>query len=277
MIAQLDSKIISSLLLLLDNEIQSKGRAFQNVTTQFYPTTSPYANTYVYTSPYKPLCNDVSISGANILSGVYLNNTLVQVGQSGLKAINHYKGALYFTGTNPSSVVISGQAAIKEINVKLTNKQDWKLLFETVYVPNGKNPISSTTGLALDTETTPVVFLRHKGQENKPFGFSRLDNQSISMRAIIITDNEFQKIGVTTILKNLNYRTVPIATSTPFDSMGNMTGTNYDYSQLSFDSSYTPIILSVKVIDLPQQGDYKNVERNMAIADLEISTISRSP
>lgn len=272
--AQLDTRIISSFLLYLDHVLQSEGQAYQNVTARFYPATSPIVGTYVYTSPVKPLCNDTSISGANILSGVYLGSQYVSVGQSGLQSINHYKGALYFTGTNPNTT-ISGSGALKEINIKLTNQPDWKLLFETHYVTNNTNPIASTTGLPLDSETTPVVFIRHKMQENRPFGFARLDNQTIHMRAIAVCDNEFQKIGVTTILKNLNLRAIPMITP-PFDAQGNMTGVNFNYNTAPQDISVTPIILGVKVVDVPQQGDFRNIVRNMAIVDFEISTVAKS-
>jgi hypothetical protein len=260
---------------MLDHTIQSNG-GFSNVVANFYPATSTISNTQTFTSAYKPLCNDVTISGANILSGVYLNSKYISVGQSGLRGINHYQGALYFTSGIPSNSVLSGKAAVKEFNIKITDKTDWKLLFETQYVSNGTNPVPSTTGLALDTEVSPIILIRHKAQENKPFGFARLDNQTISLRTIIVADNEYQKIAACTVIKNLNLVPIPIVQSTPFDSLGNMTGINYNYNQLSFDTSFTPIIMSVKIIDVPQQGDYRNIIRNMALADFEISTIARS-
>lgn len=273
--SQLDTRIISNFLLYLDHVIQSEGQAYQNVVARFYPVASPIVGSYVFSSPIKPFCNDTSVSGANILSGLYLGNQYVSIGQSGLKAINHYQGTVYFTGINPSGSTISGSAALKEINIKLTDQPDWKLLFETQYVTNNTNPVSPSTGLPLDAETTPIVFIRHKAQENRPFGFARLDNQTINIRAIAVCDNEFQKLNVTTILKNLNLRPIPMVTPS-FDFLGNMTGVNFDYDTAPQDNSVTPIILGVKVIDIPQQGEFRNVVRNMAIVDFEISTIARS-
>jgi hypothetical protein len=272
---QLDHRILSSFLLYIDHELQSKGEGHKNLTAQFTPAYTDSTNRYVYTTSYRPLVNDTSISGANVLSGVYLNNTLVSIGQSGLTGINHYKGALYFTGQLPANTRVSGAAARKEFTVRLTNKQEWKVLFDTYLDTDNIHPVSAT-GVPLDTETTPIVFLHARNQDNKPFAFSRLDNQCITVRAIVVADNEFQRIGATSILKNLNYRTVPLVNSTPFDSQGMMTGINYNYTGLSFDNSFTPIILGVKSIDLPQAGDYKFVERTMALVDFEISTIARS-
>jgi hypothetical protein len=278
MLAQLDTRVMSSFLLYLDHEIQSKGSGFKNQVVSFYPEASPINGMYVFTSPVKPLCNDTSIAGANIMSGVYIGNSYISVGQSGLKYINHYKGALYFTGINPETFgqPISGNAAIKEFSVKITDKTDWKLMFETKYVNNG-SMIAPTTGLDLDTELAPIVFIRYRGQENKPFGFSRLDNQTNYFRTIIIADNEFQKIAVSSILKNLNYRTIPLSARTTFDALGNMTGTNYNFTGMEIDTSLTPMVLSVKAIDVPQEGNYKDVRRSMSIVDFEVSTIGRSP
>jgi hypothetical protein len=276
MLVQLDTKILSSFLLYIDHEIQSKGSAYTNETVYFYPERSSILNNYTYTSTIKPICNDTSIAGANILSGVYIGNSYISVGESGLRAINHYQGALYFTGINPGSGPISGAGAIKEFVVKITDKTDWKLLFETQYLSNGGHPIPATTGLGLDTEVSPIVFLRLKGQENKPFGFSKLDNQTMYVRAIIIADTEFQKMGAVSILKNLNYHSIPIIASTPFDSVGNMTGINYNFTQLPIDNSVTPIVLSVRSIDIPQEGHYKDIRRNMALVDFEISSVAKS-
>ena len=273
--AQLDHKILSSFILYLDHELQSKGEGHQNVIAQFYPAYTDSSNRYVYTTSYRPLCNDVSISGANVLSGVYLNNTYVTIGQSGLTGINHYKGALYFTGRLPANTTISGLAARKEFTVKMTNKQEWKVLFDTYQSTDNEHPVPNT-GIPLDTETSPIVFIHARNQENKPFGFSRLDNQTITVRAVVIADYEFQRIGASSILKNLNYRSIPLVPKTPFDAQGTMTGINYNYTGLSFDNSFTPIVLSVKSIDLPQAGDYRFVERTMALCDFEISTIARS-
>lgn len=273
---QLDHRILSSFLLMIDHEIQSKGNAYQNITAQFYPTYSDTSNRYAYSTPYRPLCNDISITGANILSGVYLNGTYVNVGQSGLVAINHYKGALYFTGKLPANTVISGAAARKEFSIKMTNKQDWKVLFDTYQsVVSNEHPVP-TTGVPLDTQTSPIIFLHARNQENKPFGFAKLDNQTVEVRAIVIADNEFQRAGACSILKNLNYTPIPLVNTTPFNSIGDMTGVNYNYNTLSTDSSYSPMIFSVKSLDLPQAGDYKFVERTMALCDFEISTIGQT-
>ena len=273
--APLDIRLMSSFLLYVDHALQNAG-GFTNTTVSFYPARTPYTNAYTFTASHKPLCNDTSIVGVQVLSGLWIGNTYLRVGQSGLQSINHYKGAAYFTGFNPTGLPMSGAGAYKEVSVKITDQTDWKLLFKTQYINQSSHQIITGTGLALDTEITPIVFIRYKGQENKPFGFSKLDNQTLYLRSIIVAETEFQKIAITSILKNFNMRTVPIALSTPFTAAGDFTGVNYNYSQLSFDPAFTPIIMSVKAIDIPQHGEYRDIYRNMAIVDFELSTIARS-
>jgi hypothetical protein len=257
---------------MVDHEVQKRGQAFYGYSSRFYPIQSNIGGMYAYSAPVKPICNDTSISGATVMSGVYLNGNFVKVGQSGLAAINHYQSTLYFTGALPASTVISSNYSVKEFDVKLTDQPEYKLLFESEYKTNNKY-VQDTSGVALDVQTTPVIYLRTKTQENKPFAFAGLDNNSISIRAIVLADNVFQKTAVSTILKNFNLHQIPMVTSVPFNAMGNMTGVNYNYDTLPRDTSYVPWILSVKSIDVPQIGDFKFVARSMCYVDFELSTV----
>jgi hypothetical protein len=271
---QYDNRLVTSFMLFLDHEVQRRGQAYTNYSGRFYKISGNRADAYTYAPPYKQLCNDTSISGANVMSGVYLNNNLIKVGQSGLKYINHYEGTVYFTGGLPNNSVLSGNYAIKEFNIRLTNKADWKLLFETKYVTNSKyNQILS--GLPIDTETSPAIYIKVKDTKNIPFAFKSMDDNVMQIRTVVVADNEFEKVGVCNILKNLSYRPINIINRTPFDSLGNMTGVNYNYDNLSVDSSYLPWIMAVKVIDVPQRGDYKDINKNTAIVDFELSTVMR--
>lgn len=271
---QFDNRVISSFLLMLDHEIQKRGQAYANQSSLFYPVRNPVSNSYAYAAPFKQLSNDTSVTGATIMSGIYLNNHFVIVGQSGLQAINHYKGTVYFNSALPTNTVISGSYATKEFNVELVDQPEWKLLFETQYISSNMFN-QALSGLPLDTKTTPSIFIRTKVQGNKPFSLGGMDDKTLHIRAIVVVDNEFQRLGVCDILKNLNYRPLPIVNSTPFDSLGNMTGVNYNYEQLSFDSSVQPWILGVKVIDIPQEKNFQNINRNMAMVDFDISAILR--
>lgn len=271
---QFDNRLISSFLLLLDHEVQRRGTAFINVSGQLYRVPGNLANTDAYTSPYKGWCNDTSISGATIASGVFLNNNFITIGQSGLDSINHYEGAVYFTGVNlPANTSVTAAYAVKDFNIYLTDQNEWSILFETKYAINGKFD-QPPSGLALKTKTVPAIFVRTKQQDTRPFALGGYDNSMISLRAIVIADNEYSKIAACNILKNMNYRPVPIVTGTPFDANGRMTGNiNYNYNTAPIDSRFSTWILGVRTVDIPQEGQYSNVLRNMARVDFDISTV----
>lgn len=269
-----DVNLLSSFMLYIDHVLQANGDAYYNYSGNLYSVQTKIANTYAYATPFRQLVSDTSISGATVMSGVYLNNNFVGVGQSGLSMINHDLGTVYFTGQLPASTAISGRYSVKDFSIQYTDKLEYKLLFETKYVSNSKfNQVLS--GLAADTKTCPAIFLKTRVTENKGFSFGGLDDNNFKIRAILIADNEFQKISANNILKNVNFKTFNITSSHPFDHLGNYTGLNYNYNNLSFLPNYEALITEVKVIDVPLKGEYQDIGRSVGMLDFEVSVIMR--
>lgn len=271
MLPQIDNRIISSFVLYVDHEIQRQGQSFVNYHGLFFPANSKVNGLTVYTCPYKQLCNDTSISGAEIMSGVYINGNYVSVGQSGLTAINHYDGALYFTNSLPSNSVISGNFAVKDVAIYLSDQPDYKLLFDSKFETNPRysNQIS---GVALDAKIAPAVFLVPKIQENRPFAFAGLDDNYNLIRAVVIADSVFQRVAIANILKNFRLKPLKVVSSSPLDYLGNMTGINYNYNDLPGSSYYFPIILGAKSTVLSQIGTSMDVRKQVSFVDFDIST-----
>ena len=118
---QLENEIMSSFLQFVDHEVCSKGEAFTNHSSFFYPTSSLYNGYYTYTCLFQQLVGDKSIGdshGANIMDGVYVDGAfhLAGANSSGLHSINHQKVHLYFNwiqNSVPPAPVISGNFAVK--------------------------------------------------------------------------------------------------------------------------------------------------------------------
>lgn len=269
-----DVRFLSSFLLFLDHELQSKAEAYTNHSGLLYPVHTSLNGLTAYSTPFRQLCNDTSISGANIMSGVYLNGNFVGIGTSGLTMINHDIGTVYFNTGLPAATSVSGQYAIKDFNIQFTDQVEYKLLFETKYVTNSKFN-QTLSGLASDVKTSPAIFLKAKLTENQPFAFGGLDDNNFKIRAVLVADNEFQRIAACNVFKNLNLRVFNVANSTPFDYLGNYTGLNYDYTALSPFSGYEPLITEVRVIDVPLKGEFENVPKNIAMIDFTVSTVMR--
>ena len=224
---QFTNQVVSSFLMTIDNAILSSGEAFKNATGLFYPVTGMISGMYAYTTPYRQLVNDASISGANILSGVYVSGVFIKPGQSGLISLNVSEGTAYFS-YRPSAV--SGIFAIKDINVYLTTYPEEQLLMETKFLLKPKYP-QTITGLPVTAQTYPVVYLKKLSSENVPFCLGGAYDKNIQLRAVVLGESEYQTLAVCDILENLSQTKQPIlnVTGLPFDAIGGFKTVSYNY------------------------------------------------
>lgn len=227
---QLDNILMSSMLMWMDHVILKKGEAYKNFSSQFYPVSNIYNGFYTYGLPFKQVVCDSSISGANILSGVYINNNFKTIGQNNLTGISPQNGQVYFTsgqGTNN----ISGNYAVKDFNLYLTNQPEEEILFESQYQARPKTT-QTPTGLAIEAITYPCIFLKNNGGINQPFAFGGQDNTQISVRAVVMADNMFNLDALCSILKDTARDYVPLINS-PFNNFGGLNSGHYNYDSLT--------------------------------------------
>ena len=128
--AQFINQSLSSFILWLDHRICANG-GFQNYSGNLYPIANSLYGHYAYGAVGAPIVSDLSVSGANIMSGVYLNNVFISTGQSGLLDIDYKHGLTYFN--SQINYPISGYFSVKDFNVIATDKQDDVLLFKNKY------------------------------------------------------------------------------------------------------------------------------------------------
>ena len=227
---QLDNILMSSMLMWMDHVILKKGEAYKNFSSQFYPVTNIYNGFYTYGLPFKQVVCDSSISGANILSGVYVNNNFKTIGQNNLTGISPQNGQVYFTSGQGVST-ISGNYAVKDFNLYLTNQPEEEILFESQYQARPKTT-QTPTGLAIEAITYPCVFLKNNGGINQPFAFGGQDNTQISVRAVVMADNMFNLDALCSILKDTARDYVPLINS-PFNNFGGLNSGHYNYDSLT--------------------------------------------
>jgi len=272
--AQWENKIMSSMLQFVDHEILVVGEAFSNYSSNFYKTSSLYNGYYTYSSPFKQLVGDTSVPNANILTGVYVNGAWTEMGQGSTRGVNYYKGQVY-SNADLSSEAISGNFAVKDYNVYITNKTEPDLLFHTKYSINPKisqNP----TGLPPEAETYPAIFLKNAGGQNDALGFGGLEDTVTSVRAVVLSDSAFSLDAACNILKNTARKRLPIVETTPFNAMGaldlNTNGGNlYNYSEIATGNG--PIIWDVRVSKLsPGSSSLEGIQADIfsAFVDFEL-------
>jgi len=271
--AQLDNILMSSMIMWMDNIILKKGEAFQNYNSQFYPITNIYNGLYTYGLPFKQIVNDSSITGANLLSGVYINNSFIKVGQSGLSGINPYQGQVYFTASQVGKT-ISGIYAVKDFNIYLTNQPEEELLFESEYRTRPK-VTQSPTGVPIEGITYPCIFLKNNGGTNEPFALGGQDQTMMEVRAVVLADNMFNLDAVCSLLKDTARKYVPLINS-PFNAFGSLNSGYYNYNTLtsgidvSNDAFY---ITEVNISKIFANFNARNTQIFPAFIDFTLSNI----
>lgn len=262
---QFDNLVTSSMMLFIDNKLCSKGEAFTNYSGQIYPIQSSYYSYNTYALPFRQIIADSSISGANIMSGVYIGNTFTPVNSGNLVGINHYRGQAYISGAAGGN--LSGRYAVKDFNIYLTNKPEEEILFETQYRIRPKIA-QSLTGLADNVETIPSIFIKNNGSMNDPFAFGGVKNSMLDIRVIVLADNLYNLDAVCSILRDTANTFVYTIESSDLglDNLGNFTSGYYNYNNIvsnKVNSTDKLYIEEVRVSKVPNVGfnsvNYKNI------------------
>jgi hypothetical protein len=272
--AQLDNILMSSMIMWLDNKLLTKGEAYKNFSSNFYPITNIYNGFYSYGLPFKQIVNDSSISGANLLSGVYVNGSFVSVGQGNLTGISPQNGQVYFNA-NQSANILSGNYAVKDFNIYLTSKAEEELLFESQYQTRPKTS-QEITGLAIEAITYPCIFLKNNGGNNQPFAFGGQDETLMEVRAIVLADNIFNLDAVCSILKDTARDYVPLINNSPFNTFGSLSSGYYNYNGLisNIDVGVDGFYISeVTVSKIFANLNIKNSQVYPAFVDFTLSNI----
>lgn len=228
--AQLDNILMSSMIMWIDHQLLNKGEAYKNFSSLLYPITNIYNGFYSYGLPFKQIVCDSSVTGAKLLSGVYINSSLANVGSSNLTGINPFQGQVYFNAAQ-GAATISGNYAVKDFNIYLTSSSEEELLFETQYQTKPKTN-QTATGLAIESITYPCIFLKNNGGVNEPFALGGQDDTIIEVRAIILADSMFHLDAVCSILKDTARCYVPLIYNSPYNNFGSLVSGYYNYNSL---------------------------------------------
>lgn len=270
--------LTSSFLLYLDNTVLKRGEAYTNVSGNFYPVTGVYNGYYTYAAPYKQIVSDTSISGANQLTGIYLDGTFITPGQSGLVAINHYDGQVIFS-SNKNSSTISGNYAIKDYNVYLTDKAEDYLLFTTKIEPKSRKGIP-VRGLEINEITYPAIFLRLDSSRNDPFAFGGTDMTKTYYRTIIMSNSMFSLDAVCGILRDSSHNFFNLVDNNDLrlNAMSAYTGLRYNYTGVATGESTYMSDVNITRVRPVSSPDFVNMNPEVysAFVDFEIESV-RNP
>jgi hypothetical protein len=276
--ASLDNSIMSSMMLFLDNTLCDKGQGYTNYTGVFYNTNNLYNNLYSYSLPFKQIIADNSVSGANILSGVYINNTFSSIGQNGLSGINHQNGQIFMTSDVLGST-LSGSYAIKDFNIYLSSEPEERILFENQYQVRPKTS-QTITGLSPGNITYPALFIKNINTKNESLGFGRFVDSKIEIRVIVMANSLFSLDAVCSYLRDTAYTHIPIIDNTDlkFDYLGSVSNGSYNYNNIKnnkLNTINTAYIEEVSVSKIYNYIDKINASVFPAFVDFTLSKVKK--
>jgi len=287
---QFENKIMSSMVLWFDHVLTKKGEAYTNHESLFYSVEGQWHGYYTYGLPFKQIVSDFSVpsnapADPQIPTGIYVNGTFVKKGVNNFIDIDYANGHAYFSADQGSNV-ISGDYAVKDFNIYLTNKLEQELLFETkVHL----RPKTSENPTALNTNQLvyPAVFLKNNGGFNEPWALGGEDSTQMNIRAIVLSDSQFNLDAVCSIFKDQNKTNLPIIEEGdyPFNTLG---GYKSDLWQFNGDTSvynYTGLVngtddawikdVNVSQFNIDYIGEIKSQNPDVfsAIIDFDVEKI----
>lgn len=238
MIPQYNHDLITSVTLWLANRLENAGQAYINVTGALYPTQDSSVRGYVYSSPYRGWVYDTCVSGATILSGV--TNTSGQFLTRASGVVFDWDRGRVVSPQNWGT--LTGAYARKEVNVYFSSEEESDYVLEQVYNTN-KNlqyPItgfSPAPGMGPRTLAAPMVMLTNSQGNNAPFALGGTDNTRSTIRAMVITNNNWLQEGVMSLCRDAAHSMIPCGSYAdyPIAGSGDLKATSWSYCADFFD------------------------------------------
>ena len=269
------------MMLFLDNRICSES-GFYNVSSNAYPINQTINGFNVWAFPYGQILYDNSIVGANQLSGIYMNNSWVQVGTSGFSGVSFDKSQLFFDPNYaPKIQSISGNYAIKEINVVLAAFPDITMLFEQKLGLRNKQ-IMVPTGLLNNQLTYPAVFIENaSAPSNSPWALGGLDQTRSVFNIYFFGESLYQKTNFMSICKDMAWKYVPLITNPsdfPLNNIGYYkNNVPYNYNSLTankISAGQACLIEDVTITEFGKRGILSEIENMTTDAFFTLITVT---
>lgn len=273
---QFNNYLLSSSILWLDNVLQFKGEAYYNTPLSFYPINSNFRGVYFYSSPYKQLCYDQSITGVNVATGVYLNGNYLTVGTSGFLGINFEEGAVMFTGRLPTNSSLTGYYGVKEFNVKTISEPEERLLLERKYYR--KNLIVQQSGNFTNEQPIPAIYIRLEKQDNQEYALGGQEYSNRNFIVTILAESQFQLDAVKSLIVDQTRCYIPVFSPSelPFDNMYRLRS-DFNYTGITYNRQITGQAAFIKEInsysfDSNLMNELRKINPDIYVGIMELET-----
>jgi hypothetical protein len=230
---QFQHKLTTSFFLWFDNFLLNKGEAFSNKTGEFFYYDDPRIDSdyKAYGSPYKQWVTDSSITGATMPTGVYVGGSFS--GRNDTVVLDFENGRALLGGNN-TGLAVTGEFAVKDFNVYMTNDTEEDLVVENKYVVNSRLPSGPYTYIQPYDDVVPAVFISSSDASNTPFALGGMQDTKVNMKAVILAEDTYQLDGVLSIfMDSIDECITPIPmTGYPITELGDLKDNSYNYTSV---------------------------------------------
>ena len=277
---QYKHELMTSFLLWFDHELLQEGEAYSNKTGQLYSKSdSRIPDSYsAFQSNYKQWVSDSSVTG--------LTNPVIPTEFNGNSRSNDFifdfeNGRIIETGGATISTDITGTFAVKDFNVYLTNETEEDLILENKFQINSRYGDLSMSGIDPYDQVVPAIFLNSEYMRNEGFAFGGEDLTKNIIKAVVISDSEYQLDGALSIFADAARKTfskIPFSDH-PSTEYGDVKGGTYNYLNLSNShSSEIPYFIEDVTVSKFSERAQSRLPGNLKVGfiDFDVST-SRFP
>lgn len=268
--SQFNNELLSSFYLWFNNRVLNNGQGYVNYTNQTgFLQPEPSRTGVCYAFPYKSFVYDSSVSGAFVMSGVSNSAGQFLTRNSGI-TIDYIHGRV-FSPTNIGSSVL-GSFSKNEYNVYVGTEEETEFYLDRLF---GENPNISlpATGVTYSRFAAPCVILTDSYNINKPFAFGGQDSSEKTIRAFVISDNNYAQEAVISLMVDSARSYFPLISSTlsPINGFGDIKGGSYNYVSMVANSLPTVLIDGVHMLKMNEKTN-RNI--NFTIAIIEFDTVT---
>tara|TARA_R110000772_G_scaffold249040_2_gene363211 strand:+ start:477 stop:1325 length:849 start_codon:yes stop_codon:yes gene_type:complete len=277
---QYKHELMTSFLLWFDHELLQEGEAYSNKTGQLYSKPdSRIPDSYsAFQSNYKQWVSDSSVTGTT--------NPVIPTEFNGNSRSNGFifdfeNGRIIETGGATISTDITGTFAVKDFNVYLTNETEEDLILENKFQINSRYGDLSMSGIDAYDKVVPAIFLNSEYMRNEGFAFGGEDLTKNIIKAVVISDSEYQLDGALSIFADTARKTfskIPFSDH-PSTEYGDIKGGTYNYLSLSNShSSEIPYFIEDVTVSKFSERAQSRLPGNLKVGfiDFDVST-SRFP
>lgn len=274
---QFNHKLLTSFYLWFDNKIVDKGGGFVNKNNvSLKKQTNPSSPmTYSWASPHYQWVWDSGVSGVNYISSVTTTGGQVLTRASGVKF--DYVNGRVLSNTNWGDT-LTGSYAKKEFNIYMADEDEVDIYLENVFGQNNDVALEQSAPQP-NKFVAPCVLLTLTNNYNVPFSFGGEETSKRTIRAFVISDDNFNKEAICSLSEDAAREVLPLVPNSamPITEYGDVKASGYSYKALT--ETYPNKDVFISSVESIKVGEKTNKNTNFSLSllefDLEINRFPR--